>query len=1190
MSNTPRQGSAYIITGVDNRPGRPNKVVGIDSHEDDNHIQNLLRSWLNPVPQVSYAELEYEGKWVGVYEISTAQMQGPFFLRSDLTRDRLKHCGEFLNPDLLYFRRGTTNDWARETDKEYLADWFRSHRDRRWQDWGEFKASCSNFDDRHHFILIASSLSHLAESGLAAFANVNWSAVFDFHPSSEENGLLNAVASSGYNRNIIRSVKGDSAAYSPSRSTYWFFARGIKGRQETLPRHDDWRTWRRDYGSVIDHQFEQLTRALPPAAVTFIVLWNDDERARFLQSTLEAAAAYFDDANIVVVSDTASRLKQRMGHNITATFFEIPVGELASGLAVELPSSSTEAIEFALPSGSGAPVGLPSSKIAWLQSQLDIVHLGIRASSAASNGRNDVEHGFLRGGTVTWEELDLGKDAARDLTASVTRRLRQELRDRSTSRIDIFHKPGAGGTTVARRALWDLHKDFPCVLILSGDSRGIVERIDYIAALTRQTVLALVDSADIAEREIEDLHRLLQSRNTGCVLLCVSRRHSLPQQQTRRSFKLESRLSPLELPRFADKFVGSAPHREKEIRKICADNSRKHQTAFFFGLSAYGKDYMGLESYIATRIISLSQPQIQLLTYLSIAYRYGQRGLAPQAFQHLLGLSKRDVSVPLVFSESASVLDILIEEGNANEWRPIHHVVADELVQQILSSGSSDRRAWKQNLSKWGKQFIEFCATHQAVVSERMLDLLRRVFIYRDGDDALGQETNDDTRDRASRLASFSLFIRDIPSREGRLEVLKYLAKTIPNEAHFWAHLSRYQSAIMTNFEASMESVDKAISLQRDDPLLWHMKGMSFRYHAQSLMSGTTVALGIVVELAEKASECFEESRNINPDREHAYISEIQLLASVLNYAVKDTDESIFQFAQRQHAPPYLREAFDRAESLLAVVRANREGTRGSSYEEGCRARISGFYGDYQEALQIWDSLLSRHDVFHPPVRRQIVYAHIDRSQSWNKMSNKGRDRCIQLLQDNLDEQPYNASDLRLWLQAVRFASPSPTIESLIEKVSYWKANSDALDATYYLYVLYWLQAIEGLTYERDLADRFMQESLQLSQNRRNRLRSFEWLGNGHGISRLVHQSVLGNWNRDKNFWSNANSLSRVEGVISEVRGPERGTLQVDGMSCFFVPGAKREDPISKDHVNQRVDFYIGFSYSGVRAWDVKLL
>lgn len=66
------------------------------------------------------------------------------------------------------------------------------------------------------------------------------------------------------------------------------------------------------------------------------------------------------------------------------------------------------------------------------------------------------------------------------------------------------------------------------------------------------------------------------------------------------------------------------------------------------------------------------------------------------------------------------------------------------------------------------------------------------------------------------------------------------------------------------------------------------------------------------------------------------------------------------------------------------------------------------------------------------------------------------------LLEENLQEEPSNDKYLRLWVQAVRWSKYPPSIESVIERVSYWKANSGTLDSVYYLYLLYVLSALQG--------------------------------------------------------------------------------------------------------------------------------
>jgi len=205
-------------------------------------------------------------------------------------------------------------------------------------------------------------------------------------------------------------------------------------------------------------------------------------------------------------------------------------------------------------------------------------------------------------------------------------------------------------------------------------------------------------------------------------------------------------------------------------------------------------------------------------------------------------------------------------------------------------------------------------------------------------------------------------------------------------------------------------------------------------------------------------------------------------------------------------------------------------------------------------------------------------------------MQINNHERIIRLLQDNLDEEPNDERDLRLWLQAVRYAKTPPSVESLIEKVTYWKANTSSLDATYYLYVLYTLRALDGLSIERDQAERYMDECRQMARYRRNRLKSFEWYGKDKAVKRLVHQSVLGEWQQDTDFWENQHLLLRLEGIVTKVSGPEAGYIEVTGLPAFFVPGYRKDRPITSNEVNRRVMFYLGFSYSGLRAWDVQLL
>ena len=84
-----------------------------------------------------------------------------------------------------------------------------------------------------------------------------------------------------------------------------------------------------------------------------------------------------------------------------------------------------------------------------------------------------------------------------------------------------------------------------------------------------------------------------------------------------------------------------------------------------------------------------------------------------------------------------------------------------------------------------------------------------------------------------------------------------------------------------------------------------------------------------------------------------------------------------------------------------------------------------------------------------------------------------------------------------------------------------WRAEPGSVDAAYYAYVRNALTAMDGSRLALQGYEQYWEECRELTRFRRNRDRSYEWLGEGPGISRLVHQSRLGDWDRELGFWKN---------------------------------------------------------------------
>lgn len=431
----------------------------------------------------------------------------------------------------------------------------------------------------------------------------------------------------------------------------------------------------------------------------------------------------------------------------------------------------------------------------------------------------------------------------------------------------------------------------------------------------------------------------------------------------------------------------------------------------------------------------------------------------------------------------------------------------------------------------------------------------------------------------------FSQLVENIPSDHGRVEVLRYLTDCFPLEAHFHAHLGRLLS-LNGEYDKAFECVERALSIEGDDHVLHHMRGMILR---QRLKMGVDARIPIerLIDIAKGAAHSFGEARRLRPDQEHGYISEVQALIDLVDYAGRENRRDVVRDVLAKSATdPFLRTALERAEDLLDQVHRLYAGELPSQYFQTCRARLEIFYGNYQTALQAWDALLSRPEAAKPPVRRQIVWTILRRRGGvMENIPSRETERIRRLLEENLQEEVNDSTSLRLWLRAIRQSQMPPSLDSIIEKVGYWKANTGSLDAAYYLYVLHTLRALEGSAQGAADAERALEECRQFARLRRDRTRSFEWLGEGAGVEALVHQSRLGVWRDD--FWDSAGVLARLDGRISSIGGPQKGYIELGGgVEAFFVP-AKSGFQSGRDE-NVSVSCYLGFSYDGPRAWDVR--
>jgi tetratricopeptide (TPR) repeat protein len=1175
MANTPRDDPAYIVLGVKKHPDGRYELLGVQSHLDDADLQSQFTQRVYPLPVVRYEPFEFQGRSFGVIHVLPERV-GPCV--------PIKEVPNILRERQVYIRRGSKNDVATPEDLLKIAKWVRApdaliaardvaggYGDNLWR---KFVEAAHGFESGRRYVLL-SALGEIAfDQNASVIGELEWSLVLDWDPESDQSGLLSLCRRRlQERRNLVLVVAGDRVAFDPVRATYWLFARGLVGRQETLA-IGPWRAWQQRYGLELKEQLTRFAKASNPSPVTIVALWFSNTLADHLNSVLETALACLGDSMecVLVCEDPANV------HSVTAKFavdvVPMPLEHLCAGLETIVPRSRATAESPRIPSGTkGVSVAVEKEDMRWIEQEIEVTHLGL--------GRTPPEgpplgQEFLRGSEIDWYELGLHYDVDRETTRPVADRVESDLQRRRATRVNLYHAPGAGGTTVARRILWDLHDKFPCGILHRTEPTQTVERLSNLARITRQSLFLVIDGSEISEREVDTLFDLLRARHLPVVCLQVLRRFG-KQKEGERSFNLPSELTDTEASRLALVLSREVPEQRSNLEKLVRSSDPRMRNAFFFGLQAFGRDFRGLGKYVQSRLESLNTDQRELVGLLAMAHHYAQRPVPSQAFCHLLQIPpRRKVDLKQVLPESAT--ELLTEVGE-NRWRTAHDLIAVEIMEQLLSGPTGDRRTWKQGLSTWAKDFARVCRGADAVPSGELTELVRRAFVYRDNVELLGTERAGSKR--------FSQLLEDIPSEEGALDVLRDIVALYPEEAHFWAHLGRYLATKRNDYEDANRCLEHAVSLSERDHVLHHMAGMCARAQVYDLLEKGTPAADCI-PLVKRASACFATARELNPEDEHGYISEVQMLIRVLDSLRGKRQASLGQVLLSPGTEPLLRESFQHAEDLLEQVRKNREGEGPSPFEEQCRAQLHALYGRFDQALNAWSSLLTRKDVYAPPMRRQVVWTYLSsHNHSWDALSPGEAKHAVELLEQNLREEPNEERNLRLWLQAVRRLATPPSLEAVLEKIAYWSANTGSIESAYYLYVLNALLVLEGSTIATNAALGALDKCRTLARFRRNRTRSYEWLGRGTGLSALVHHSRLGEWRRDKEFWANTTPLFRVAGRIARIMGPEAGEVEAPGgLKAFFVPG--RAGLTEERFINRAVDFYLGFSYDGLRAWDVR--
>ncbi|WP_159155394.1 cold-shock protein [Empedobacter brevis] len=1047
--------------------------------------------------------------------------------------------------------------------------------------WDLLYSACDRFSlEERNYILIIGPNQNVDKSYLKNLSLPKWNLIVDFDYNSESNGFFDsAYKQNEISPHIVKASDSiDINSFSRfSQSHYHYFANNFKGSGSTEPK--DFSEWNRKFGKNTEVFLKSFSEVFSNQKNVIVVLFNSRRHINFLCEKIEQYLG--TNTSFVFANDFNNELSQ-VSEDFKGVKVNISISEIAEGLSnvssnfgIINPNKGQILIPFMEKSVTETSGVLTASEFAQLEEYFEVLHKGLPENTENEEDRRS----FLTGETkISWFGLKNRFDVERQNFDKKYLRPIEKVIESGRGKIQLVHEAGFGGTTIARRIAWEIHNDYPTLILKQYRDIKIKESLIMLHEKTRKTIFVIMEAPQsITLDEVDSLYKSIP-QTRPIVFLVVKRGKSNSNELTVSDWGNDT----VDLVKAYKPYLSEYNNetilrkKEKELEDVIFSTDSYKKTPFYIGLLSFEENFFALKDYIKNFVTEVQnkEEQRRALIYLAICDDYLGQGLPSSYFKTLFKTSNTEViNIEKYFSKDSSIVDSLLsssQEGNHKFWKIRHNFFAKELKKQILSGNSDNLEIWKQGLADICLKFIQDSIS-DANTSEYIQDVLQKLFIG-------------NRKDRAGE--DFTTIINDIDSIDGKEQVFIALKESYPDNPHYCSHLARFYAYHNKNSEKALKYADEAIRLSEiegvQDALLYHIKGMCLRSIAYDEMAKhrkTKTQNGtfkeseyddIIEKLIPEAAEQFELSREIakkqNRLDEHGFIAHIQLLVAVIDYAIVMSGKTKVDFFNQNIEP--FADWLDLAESLLEEVkRINLDDDDGGKIEN-CTNEIMAFYENYEQILQ---NLRNQLDKGKNPsrTRRQIVRTYFRKKEDYSK-DIKTVNNILSLMEKNIENEPDNEKNFYLWFQAARYSKVS--LEDALSKLSKWKANSTSIDAIYYFYILKVFRSLQGYTDATIDAFNLIKEC---KAKGKSNIAILEWYGKGSDLIKFVSRNSISPETKEE-------KLELVQGYFTEYQHDGSGKITIsDKLEVFFSPTQAK---LTSNDLNKEVEFYLGFSYDGLRA------
>ncbi len=1030
-----------------------------------------------------------------------------------------------------------------------------------------------NFTGDQAYILLLSDKELYKSDIIKNIARIHFLGVISLGDNDEIKKEFDSLIYTKALYNVVEDVQ----SVIEGNTCWWLYMDGIKSIPETVSHSPG--EWRNNNIRFLQKCISSLEKNIAPNEITIIVDAKSfySDRWEYLQKILEE----FDyikkiQVNVILLNQRPDyTINEKLLCNISYKKFELTLEDLA--IYCNKFMKNITASEIIIPTINMLGKALDEDDKKYILSHLTIVHDQIVEDNLEVENNSSLS--FFRGDDITWaaiaQNLYIQRKEMDDIQYEIKNLIASSQLDQVV--YNLPHLPGSGATIIARVVCWKLRNDFPTVIINKIDE-SLAESFKILGTYSGKHLLILLDG-DFYKNDIEKLKGILKGQRLKACILYSFRTYDISENvlgileyeeglEFAKEYKKKMNILMNYSQEEMEKRVGN-------MEKLAGEESlREFRLPFFFGMNAFEADFKGIVAYIddIVSILNEDESMKKLINYISIiSYYTASNGLNYKYAEKILG--KKYKSARKLLIEINDKFHNLIY-SQKTKFRICHPIVAYKILTKQFNFESE---AYKNLVCDFLRELKKFDGNSE--VSDTLNDLFMDIFIKRDTLSEIEIE---------NKKKSFSQIVLDLKNENLQESIYEILVELFPKNPYYLQHYGRF---IISNHPENMmtakEYFDLAIKYDENNSSHYHARGdmyfkhvvymIKFKYReltAEEIYNQIVQPIDAAFKDFEKAIEIVNQSIERINGLLYPYSSIVQTSTFIVTQLVNKAN-------QREHYKDFLMKKNSmskwcdsiicKAEMFDMDTEYRFEYIRENDFYSKTRKNLIKFQFNQEELLN---------EIKANPNDENLKRAYISTVEPkitlWETKTQGELSTIYQYCEDLICTNSFITEGmLWKWYHAyIRIKNFKYThILGLLETQQDLESN---LTVNFLLYTTYFCKYMQtGNIDDANQTSKYIEICKKLS-NKENKQTYTQWYYTDEGDCPISFEK----------------KGTKIAGtVIGNCQNSQSEYLTIDSFSkfrAFFVPKHTR---LKKDQsFGVHVKFYIGFSYDGLRAWEVDII